>query len=126
MITPASGVVLVLIAFCAGCARDPIRQQAEAVMTRTTPAGADRPALSAPTRDGMTVEYTWSLRVATAWPAYAKWAADQLSPTFSCRESPHIVECVRMGTGDSFHVRLSLPNPDDPHEVIGVFTARPN
>ena len=33
------GVVLVTLPLCVGCARDPIRQQAEAVMSRTTLAG---------------------------------------------------------------------------------------
>ena len=126
MITPACGVVLVTVALCVGCARDPIRQQAEAVMSRTTPAGADRPFLSAPSRDGMTLEYTWRLRVATVWPTYAKWAADQLSQAFTCRESQYVVECVRTGAGDSFTVRLSLPDPSEPHEVAVIFTARPN
>lgn len=74
----------------------------------------------------MSVEYTWTVQISTAWPTYAKWAADQLSPMFICRESPHAVECVRTQSGDSFTVRLNLPNPTDPHDVAGVFTARPN
>lgn len=46
--------------------------------------------------------------MATAWPTYAMWAADQLSPTFTCRQAPYTVECVRTATGDTFSVRLSL------------------
>ena len=124
--TLAGSVVVAMAALGAGCTHDPVRQQAEAAMSRTTPAGADRPFLSALTRNGMSVEYRWTLSVATGWPTYAKWAADQLSPMFTCRESALAVECVRTATGDTFSVRLSLANPDAPHDVSGVFTARPN
>lgn len=122
----AGSAVIVMAALGAGCTHDPVRQQAEAAMSRTTPAGADRPFLSAPTRTGMSIEYRWTLTLATAWPTYAMWAADQLSPMFTCRELPDAVECVRAATGDSFSVRLSIPNPNTPNEVTGVFTARPN
>jgi hypothetical protein len=44
-------------------------------------------------------------------------------PTFTWRESVHAVEWVRTATGDSSSVRLSLPNPDAPHDVTGVFKA---
>lgn len=37
-----------------------------------------------------------TLRLASAWPMYPKWVADQLSPTFTWRESAHAVEwCAR-------------------------------
>ena len=126
MPTPLRGVVFVISALCVACVGDPIRREAEAVMARTTPAGAERPSLSAPTRGRMSVEYTWVVQITTPWPTYAKWAANRLSPMFTCRESAHAVECVRTVTGDTLTVRLSLLNPSDAHTVYGVFTARPD
>ncbi len=117
---------LAIAALCAGCAREAVRTEADSVMSRTTPRGSARPVLSPPTRQGLAVEYTWALRVATPWPAYARWATDRLAPAFTCHQFPRVVECVRRTTGDSFVVRLSVPDPDDPHHVAGVFTARPH